>query len=191
MQWTAARLPSIGSGIHEEADQIGLPLRQIELARLPAVAAEAAKAVVLIAASFDREVAAIAELSDTQSPLIACVAAGLPEFYERLGDTAEGDVGPVQWIPQATTPDIGPSGAEYARRYQATYGSPPSYVAAQATAAGFLAAQAHRLDLRPDEVQAWQTTTLLASFALDESWRQVGHRVHTVRWQRGRQTILR
>jgi len=182
---------SVGSGIRAAADRVGLPHRQIELASLPAVAPEATKAAVLITASFDREVAAIAELSDTQSPLIACVAAGLPEFYERLGDAAEGVVGPVQWIPQATTPDIGPSGAEYARRYQTTYGSPPSYVAAQATAAGFLAEEAHQLGLRPEEVQAWQTSTLLGSFALDESWRQVGHRVHTVRWQRGRQTILR
>lgn len=97
----------------------------------------------------------------------------------------------MQWIPHATTPDIGPSGAEYARRYQTTYDSPPSSVAAQATAAGFLAEEAPRRGLRPEEVQAWQTSTLLGSFVLDESWRQVGHRVQTVRWQEGRQVILR
>jgi len=182
---------SVGSGVRKQADRISLPVKQCELASLSAVAAEATKAAVLITANFDREVAAIAKLSDTQFPLIACVAAGLPEFHERLGDAAEGVVGPVQWIPQATNPDIGPSGAEYARRYQATYGNPPSYVAAQATAAGFLAEEAHRLDLRPEQVQAWQTSTLLGSFALDESWRQVGHRVHIVRWHEGHQITLR
>lgn len=80
---------SVASGVRDEADRIGLPVNQVELARLPAVAAEAAKEAVLITASFDREVAVIAELSDIQPRLVACVAAGLPEFYERLDDAAE------------------------------------------------------------------------------------------------------
>ena len=59
--------------------------------------------------------------------------------------------------PTAATPEVGPSSTEYTRRHQATFGSQPSYVAAQATAAGLLAEQAHQLGLTPSHVQSWQT----------------------------------
>jgi hypothetical protein len=32
----------------------------------------------------------------------------------------------------------------------------------------------------------WETSTLLGAFALDAAWRQVGHRITTVRWLDGR-----
>lgn len=68
----------------------------------------------------------------------------------------------------------------------------PSYVAAQTTAAGLLAEEAHRLQLAPNDVQRWQTSTLLVlgDFTLDESWRQVGHKAHTIHWQQGHQRPL-
>ena len=59
--------------------------------------------------------------------------------------------------PTAATPEVGPSSTEYTRHHQATFGSQPSYVAAQATAAGLLAEQAHQLGLTPSHVQSWQT----------------------------------
>jgi hypothetical protein len=155
------------------------------------VAAEASHAAVLIVGTLDQDVSMVRELHNVDSGLVACVAAGLPEFGKRLGPAAEGVVGPVQWIPEAATPQIGPSGAEYTRHYQATFGSQPSYVAAQASAAGLLAEEAHRLQLGAHDVQSWQTSTLLGSFAIDESWSQVGHKAaHTIRWQQGRQVPL-
>jgi len=99
-------------------------------------------------------------------------------------------LGPVQWIPKAATPQIGPSGTEYTRHYQAMFDSQPSYVAAQATAAGLLAEEAHRLELGSDDVQRWQTSTLLGDFTVDDSWCQVGHKAHTIRWQHGQQVPL-
>lgn len=118
------------------------------------------------------------------------MAAGLPQFAERVGPAAEEVLGPVQWIPKAATPQIGPSGTEYTRHYQAMFDSQPSYVAAQATAAGLLAEQAHRLELRSDDVKRWQTSTLLGDFTVDDSWCQVGHKTHTIRWQHGHQIPL-
>jgi hypothetical protein len=35
-------------------------------------------------------------------------------------------------------------------------------------------------------VRQWTTSTLLGDFAMDAAWRQVGHRVTTVRWEGGR-----
>ena len=62
----------------------------------------------------------------------------------------------------------------------------PSYVAAQAAATGFLAAAAEREGISPVEVQRWRTSTLLGAFALDDRWRQVGHRVSLLEWRCGR-----
>jgi len=179
---------AVASGARNAATRAGLPVREIQLTEISELAAEAAAgAAVLIVATYDQDVAVVRELRHVDAPLLACVAAGLPEFAERLGPAAEGVVGPVQWIPTAATPQVGASGTEYTRHYQAMFESPPSYVAAQATAAGLLAEEAHRLGLTPDDVQSWQTSTLLGDFALDESWRQVGHKTHTIHWQQGLQ----
>lgn len=178
---------AVASGARAAANRVGLPVRETQSTDTSEIAAEAARAAVLVVGTYDQDVAVVRELHHVDSPLVACVAAGLPEFAERLGPAAEGVVGPVQWIPRAATPEVGPSGDEYTRHYQATFASPPSYVTAQATAAGLLAERAHRLGLTPDEVQSWQTSTLLGDFALDESWRQVGHKTHTVQWQKGHQ----
>ena len=80
-----------------------------------------------------------------------------------------------------------PVAADFKLRYQQAYGEPPGYVAAQAAAAGFLSAEAHRRGYDHDQVRQWQTTTLLGSFALNETWRQVGHTPTTIQWRNGRQ----
>ena len=59
-------------------------------------------------------------------------------------------------------------------------------MAAQAAAAGYLAHAAHHQGLEAETVRQWTTSTLLGSFALDDGWRQVGHRVRTIRWEHGR-----
>jgi surface antigen len=66
----------------------------------------------------------------------------------------------------------------------------PSYPAAQAAAAGYLAHAAHQLGLHGKDMPRWATSTLLGDFALDAGWRQVGHRVTTVRWQGGQMVPL-
>ena len=58
-------------------------------------------------------------------------------------------------------------------------------MAAQAAAAGYLGHAAHRQGLAAETVRRWRTSTLLGDFALDAGWRQVGHRVRTIRWRHG------
>jgi hypothetical protein len=108
-------------------------------------------------------------------------------MVHQLGPASEGVVGPAQWISQQTTPEVGPVPADFKFRYEQAYGEPPGYVAAQAAAAGFLSAEAHRREYNHDQVRQWRTTTLLGSFALDKSWRQVGHTPITIQWRNGRQ----
>ena len=64
-------------------------------------------------------------------------------------------------------------------------GSEPSYVAAQAAAAGYPGDAAHRQGLAAETVRRGRTSTLLGDFTLDAGWRQVGHRVRAIRWRHG------
>jgi ABC-type branched-subunit amino acid transport system substrate-binding protein len=113
------------------------------------------------------------------------VAAGIPAFAQELGEAAEGILGPVQWWPNDHTPEIGPSGTDFATCYRRRTTREPSYPAAQAAAAGYLAHAAHQRGLHGEDMPQWATSTLLGDFALDAGWRQVGHRVTTIRWQGG------
>ena len=180
---------AVVAGARQRAGELGMATSEAYLEEWSNVGSLGAAAV-LVVGSFAEDLAFVEQLGAQREPgLIGCVGAGLPEFGDRLGSTAEGVVGPVQWIPQKARPEVGPSGAEFARRYEATFGAWPSYVAAQAAAAGFLALEAHRRSYRPGEIHSWETTTLLGPFALDASWRQVGHGVITTRWHNGRQVL--
>jgi ABC-type branched-subunit amino acid transport system substrate-binding protein len=153
-----------------------------------ALAAEdAAGAAVLVAGRFEEDVALVRRLAagTHAAVLLAAVAAGLPAFAA-LGGAAEGVLGPVQWWPASHPPQVGPSGTGFAAQFRRRAGREPSYVAAQAAAAGYLAQAAGRPGPPPDAVRRWRTSTLLGAFALDGAWRQVGHRVTTVRWRDGR-----
>jgi branched-chain amino acid transport system substrate-binding protein len=152
---------------------------------------DAAGGAVLVVGRFEEDVALVRRLR--QQPhgvaVVGAVAAGLPVFGE-LGEAAEGVLGPVQWWPTSRTPLVGPSGADFAARYRRRVGHQPSYVAAQAAAAGHLALAAHGLGLAARDLPGWRTSTLLGDFTLDPSWGQVGHRVTTIRWRDGRMVPL-
>src|SRR5918995_1650321 len=147
-----------------------------------------ADAAVLVVGRFEEDVAVVRRVRGwPRAPaLLAAVAAGLPVFGEQLGPAAEGVLGPVQWWPSRRRPEVGPTGADFADRYRRRTGREPSYVAAQAAAAGYLAHAAHRRGLAAEPLRRWRTSTLLGDFALDDGWHQVGHRVRTIRWQHGR-----
>jgi hypothetical protein len=100
-------------------------------------------------------------------------------------ETTEGVLAPVHRWPDASTPEVGPSGADFAAAYQRHTGQEPSYVAAQAAAGGYLANAARDRGLSADDLLEWETSTLLGGFALDRGWRQVGHRMTTIQWRDG------
>ncbi len=143
---------------------------------------------VLFAATFHEDLELVRDLRLDGRPvgLVACVAAGIDAFGERLGELAEGVVGPAQWFPDDKEPEVGPPGSELDRRCSAVTGRSPDYVAAQAAATGYLAAEAFRRGLDGHGVRRWRTSTMLGPFALDERWRQVGYTPVAVRWQGGR-----
>lgn len=178
---------AVTAGARERSAELGLAFRAVNLSEWSG-AGSLDDAALLIAGTFTEDLALVKQVPAGRRPgLGGCVAAGLLEFGDRLGPASEGIVGPTQWISQQTTPEVGPAAADFKLRYQQAYGEPPGYVAAQAAAAGFLSAEAHRRGYDLDQVRGWQTTTLLGSFALDETWRQVGHTPITIQWRDRRQ----
>jgi branched-chain amino acid transport system substrate-binding protein len=145
------------------------------------------EAALLVAGAFEHDVAVIRGVRERgQSPaLLGAVAAGIPAFGQELGEAVEGVLAPVQWWPSSQTPTVGPSGTDFITHYQHRTGRAPSYPAAQAAAAGYLAHAAHRQDLGFDDLLQWTTSTFFGDFILDPTWRQVGHHVTTIRWQSG------
>ena len=178
---------AVVAGARKRAAELKLDVREMEINdwSAPGSLSEAA---VLIVGRFAEDLALVRQIcADRTSGLLGCVAAGLLEFGTRLGPTADGIIGPVQWMPTATHADVGPSAAEFDHRYQDRHGESPDYVAAQAAAAGFLGAVANRRRYSPFEIRQWKTSTLLGFFELDELWRQIGHSPITVEWRQGRQ----
>jgi ABC-type branched-subunit amino acid transport system substrate-binding protein len=177
---------TVARGAAARASDRGIDSQTIEA---PAVEAEdLAETALLVAGPFEHDAEVVRGLRHRgQSPaLLAAVAAGIPAFGQELAEAAEGVLAPVQWWPRSDTPEIGPSGTEFVTQYQSRTGREPSYLAAQAAAAGYLAHAAHRLNLEARDVPTWTTSSLLGRFSLNPAWRQVGHHVTTVCWQRGR-----
>jgi ABC-type branched-subunit amino acid transport system substrate-binding protein len=181
---------AVAEGAITRASERGLATRTVEATAVEVE--DAAGMALLVVGRFEHDVAVVRRLQDDpKTPgLLAAVAAGIPAFGQELGPAAERVLGPVQWWPTPKDPEIGPSGSELATFYRYRTGRQPSYPAAQAAAAGYLAQEAHRVGMAAEDVVNWASSTLLGDFALDAAWRQVGYRVTTVRWLGGRMVPL-
>lgn len=152
--------------------------------------------VLLVVGSFADERAAAEVLLKRSWRAVGFVAAGVEEVLEALGSAREGLFGPAQWSPKAAPePDLGPDAPWFVREYLRRTGDEPAYPAAQAFAAGLLAARclASGMDDRAQLGAAGRlsATTLYGRFALDRrTGLQTGHRVITVQWQDGRRRVV-
>jgi ABC-type branched-subunit amino acid transport system substrate-binding protein len=186
VQSTGPFAKAVADGARTHARNQGLGVRTVDADTLPEE--ETAGAAVLVVGRFEHDIAVVGDLRRRgQRPaLLAAVAAGIHAFGQELGDAADGVIGPVHWLPTEHTPEIGPSGADFAAQFQRRTGREPSYVAAQAAAGGYLADAAYHLGFTVKDIPQWRTSTLLGDFALDTAWRQTGYRMRTVCWQDGR-----
>ena len=178
---------AVTAGAGERSAELGLTFRAIDLSQWSA-AKSMEDVALLIVGTFAEDLTLVEKVLAIRRPgLLGCVAVWLLDFGDRLGSASDGIVGPAQWISSQTTPEVGPAGADFTLRYKRAYGELPGYVAVQAAATGFLSAEANRRGYDHHRVRQWRTTTLLGSFALDDSWRQVGHTPITIEWRNGRQ----
>jgi hypothetical protein len=83
----------------------------------------------LIAGTFDEDLAAVLRVREARLEvgLLGCMAAGIDEFGRRLGRLADGVVGPTQWWCRDHPVNVGPSGPEFVRRFEARLGRSPDY----------------------------------------------------------------
>jgi branched-chain amino acid transport system substrate-binding protein len=154
--------------------------------------------VLLVAAGFADELAAARRRLPGGWRAAGFVGAGVDEVLAELGAAREGLLGPAQWVPEpAPEPDEGPPTARFQAAYRRATGHPPPYPAAQAFAAGLVAARCLREAGRGDDASLraaadrLDCTTLFGRFRLDPATgRQVGHQVLTVQWQDGTRRVV-
>ena len=145
------------------------------------------------AGTFEDDAQAFLAARRAASPprVICCVAAGVRDFPELVGD-AEGVYGVGQWFPGATyvaRPYLGPAEAKFVEAYSQRFGAFPDYPAVQAAATAILASHCVRRTASTDGDAVWQAVaeldadTLFGRFRIDPmTGIQVGHETVLVRW---------
>ncbi len=104
---------AVVAGARQQAAARGLAVREVQLAEWSTVRS-LTEAAVLIVGTFAEDLTVVEQIRASREPgLLGCVAAGLPEFGNRLGPLADGVVGPVQWICRTTAPEVGLAGADF------------------------------------------------------------------------------
>jgi branched-chain amino acid transport system substrate-binding protein len=184
---------AVAAGAQREGDFLGLRTARAELPSDPPEAD-----LLLVAAGFAAELSAARRLLTGRWPAVGFVGAGVTEVLADLGSRREGLLGPAQWLPSAApSPDEGPTASEFVTAYRHLTGTDPPYPAAQAFAAGLVAARCMREAGGADDAALLATartltcTTMFARFRLDpHTLDQVGHRVLTVQWQDGRRRVV-
>jgi len=150
----------------------------------------------------------MADLDINVKALSLIASATLPAYYEALGTTAEGVMGPSHWeygVRYSTEGAwtvgldwIGPGQDEFVALFQETLGKEiiPDYHAAEAGAAILALVKAIEMadSVDSDKVRAAHTDLEFMSFYgawdVDETGLQVGHTMVVMQWQNGKRVIV-
>jgi hypothetical protein len=106
--------------------------------------------------------------------VVAAVAAGVGAFSTDLAQTADGVLGPSQWEPGVTFPNIaGPTSDWFLDSFQRQFGETPDYIAAGSFATGLVLTECIRLAASLDDeklrstVSDLECNTFYARFRID------------------------
>ena len=117
-----------------------------------------------------------------------------PDFQLKVGDIANGVMGPSQWEPEDRIHF--PGTRKFIREFLSYSGHMPSFHATSAYAACQLIEQAvnHTNSLDNTKLRNYiaslDTVTVLGRFKVDPSGRQVGHNSFIIQWQAGKKEII-
>ena len=194
---------SVAEGAVEAATRLGLSV--VDVVKSTEVPAAPGADLLLLAGSFEQDIAAIQRLR-RRPTMVAAVAGALGAFADELGEGAEGVIAPSQWEEGLRFAcDVGPTQALVVRALRARIN--PSlavdarlqrvdYPAAQAYACGLLALHcatvAQCLDDETLAATAHQLrcTTFFGRFGLGADGRQADHQVVVVQWQGGAKRLV-
>ncbi len=156
--------------------------------------------VVVLAGSFQAELGIMRTRHRWPSTVraVAAVAAGIRAFSAELVQIADGVLGPSQWEPGITFPNIvGPTSDRFLDSFQSQFDRPPDYIAAGSFATGLVLTECIRLAASLDDDELRNTAsgldcnTFYGRFRIDSrTGLQMGHRVLLIRWQGGHKVVL-
>ena len=194
---------SVAEGAVETATRLGLSVADVvDAAEVPAAPGAD---VLLLAGSFEQDVAAIRGLR-SRPTAVAAVAGALGAFADELGSDAEGVIAPSQWEESLRfVCDVGPTQAHVVRALRARI-TPSLAVGARLLRVDYPAAQAYVCGLLAihcatvagcldDETVAaagreLRCTTFFGHFGLGTDGRQLDHQVVVVQWQGGVKRVV-
>ena len=130
--------------------------------------------------------------------VVAAVAAGLGDFSAELAQIAAGVLGPSQWEPGVTFPNVtGPASDWFLDSFHRQFGHAPDYIAAGSFATGLVLTECIRQAASLDDEKLRSTAsgldcgTFYGRFRVDSrTGIQTGHRVLLIRWQGGYKVVL-
>lgn len=130
--------------------------------------------------------------------VVVTVAAGVQQFQDYMGSSADRFVGPSQWEPLANfVPDFGPSPDEVVKSLKNGVLQHIDYPMAQAYATGLIVerclletSSCDSSDLRKAAADL-NFSTFYGNFEIDrQTGRQIGRETLLVQWQNGRKTVV-
>ena len=113
------------------------------------------------------------------------VGPALREFGDEMGPAAEGIVGVVQWLRSVHKP----GSQDFAYRYRLKYGHNPGvhgvigYSAGQVLEAAVRLAESTDKDAVREQLKTLEFHSLMGSYKVDETGRQIGKRNYLLQWQ--------
>jgi len=130
--------------------------------------------------------------------VVAAVAAGVGAFSTDLAQTADGVLGPSQWEPGVTFPNIaGPTSDWFPDSFQKEFGHAPDYIAAGSFTTGLVLTECirHAASLDDEKLRSIASdldcNTFYGRFRIySRTGIQTGHRVLLIRWQGGHKVVL-
>src|SRR6266571_1076939 len=130
--------------------------------------------------------------------VVAAVAAGIGDFSAELAQLADGVLGPSQWEPGVTFPNVtGPASDWFLDSFHRQFGHAPDYIAAGSFATGLVLTECVWRAASLDDEKLRSTAsdldcnTFYGRFRIDSrTGIQTGHRVLLIRWQRGHKVVL-
>ena len=130
--------------------------------------------------------------------VVAAVAAGLSDFSAELAQIADGVLGPSQWEPGVTFPNVtGPASDWFLDSFHRQFGHAPDYIAAGSFATGLVLTECVWRAASLDDEKLRSTAsdldcnTFYGRFHIDSrTGIQTGHRVLLIRWQGGHKVVL-